>query len=235
MDYDAQGWISVIIGTMAFAGGGWIATYGWEVWLYESKGGKWFRSRGAWGVIRGSAVVALAGLLSTHGWNDISLAGQRRNLINGVVLEVAMNAQMLKQPPMEGDVYYPSEDQRLILRPFPTLRTTALNGVLSSGLWDFRNPTERKFLDKVSEYERKIGTANTIFSSHNDYLLAKADPNKAADFGKRLQRGIPEKEFFKALTNAQSQLITLIQSECRWAIRWQEPIAREHPDSKRAQ
>jgi hypothetical protein len=136
---------------------------------------------------------------------------------------------------MEGDVYYPSEDQRLILRPFPTLRTTALNGVLSSGLWDFRNPTERKFLDKVSEYERKIGTANTIFSSHNDYLLAKADPNKAADFGKRLQRGIPEKEFFKALTNAQSQLITLIQSECRWAIRWQEPIAREHPDSKRAQ
>src|SRR4030042_4077024 len=105
VDYDRQGKISVFIGTIAFAVGGWIATYGWEVWLHEPNRGKWLR-RGAWDLLRGTAVVALAGLLSTHGWNSISLASQKKNLISAIVLEVAMNAHMLKQPPLEGDVYY---------------------------------------------------------------------------------------------------------------------------------
>jgi hypothetical protein len=234
VDYGVQGKMCVLIGTIAFGVGGWIATYGWEVWFHEPNRGKRLR-KGAWDLLRGTAVVALAGLLTTRGWNDISLAEQRRNLINAVVIEMAMNAQMLKQPPLEGDVYYLSEDQKLVLRPFPRLRTVALNAVLSSGVWDVCDPAERRLLDRVLEYENKVYTANDIFSGYNDYLLAKPDTSKAAEFGKTLQRGIPEKEFFKALTCVQSQLTTLIRNEYKWTIRTQELVGTDHIGSEHAQ
>jgi len=207
----------VCIGMVSFAIGGWIATYGWEVWLNAPEKRNLLR-KGAWDLIRGTIVVALAGSLSTHGWNVISLGKQKRNLVNAVVQESLMNAIELKQPPMKGEVSYLSQDHKTVLRPFPTLRTSTLNGVLSSGLWSFGNRMERTFLLAVWDYEVRIVTTNNIFAQYNATLLTKEDPNEGARLAKRLQSGIPEKECYRSLIKSQNRVMQLIRNQYKWAI-----------------
>jgi len=207
----------VFVGTILFAIGGLIATYGWNIWSHQSDKKKYLRE-GVWDIIRGTILVALAGLLTTHGWNVISLGEQRNNLIRSIAQELWMNVLRLESPPIKGEVYYRKENGDLVHRPFPTLKTTALNAVMSSGLWDIGNKIEEKFLYTIDAYERKIGTANRIFDEYNEFLMKKIDPNEKIESAKKFQKVAPEKDYFKSLDGAQNEVIRQLLSEQKWAI-----------------
>ncbi len=217
MDYYWRGRILVFVGTILFAIGGIIATYGWNIWSHQYNKKKYLRE-GVWDIIRGATLVALAGLLTTHGWNVISLGEQRNNLIRAITQELLMNVQLLESPPIKGEVSYKKENGSVVPRPFPTLKTAALNVVISSGLWDIGNKTEKKFLYTIEAYERKIGTANHIFDEYNEFLLKTIDPNEKIASAKKFQKVAPEKDYFKSLENKQNEVIKQILSEYKWSI-----------------
>lgn len=217
MDYCRLGRIFVFGGIILFAIGGLTATYGWNIWRPQSDKKKLLR-KGVCAIILGTILVAFAGLLTTDGWNLISLGKQRNNLIRAIAQELWMNLLRLESPPIKGEVYYRKENGDLVTRPFPTLKTTALNAVLSSGLWDFGNDQEEKLLKTITGYEMKIGTANLIFGEYNELLLKTIDPNEKIALAKKCQKVTPEKDYFKSLDNAQNEVIRQLLSEHKWAI-----------------
>jgi hypothetical protein len=217
MDYYWRGRFLVFVGTVLFAIGGIIATYGWNIWSRQFDKRKCLRE-GVWDIIRGTILVALAGLLTTYGWNVISLGGQRNNLIRAIAQELLMNVQLLESPPIKDEVSYKKEDDSVVLRPFPTLKTVALNAVMSSGFWDIGKKAEKEFLYAIEAYEGKIGTANHIFDEYNEFLLKTIDPNEKIASAKKFQKVAPEKDYFKSLKNVQNEVIKQILSEYKWAI-----------------
>ena len=212
----------MLIGTLFFAIGGLLATYGWNIWSHQSDKKKYLRE-GAWDIIRGTVFIALAGLLTTHGWNVIRFGEQRNNLIRAIAQELFWNVLSLERPPIKGEVYYKKENGDLVQRPFPTLKTTALNAVMSSGLWDLGNQTEKNFLYTISDYEGAIGAANRIFGIYNDLWSKIIDPNEEITQAKECQKVAPEKDYFKFLDGVQNEVIKLLLGEYKWAI----PPAKE--------
>ncbi len=217
MDYCWLGWIWVIVGTILVAIGGLIATYGWELRHPHSSKRK-HTLKSTLCVVGGTIAVAFGGLSMTKGWNVISLGDQRNNLIRAIAQELWMNVRRLESPPIKGEVYYRKENGGLVPRPFPTLKTSALNAVMSSGLWDIGNKTEEKFLSTITVYEMKIGTANLIFDEYNDFLLKILDPNEKIASAKKFQKVAPEKDYFISLENKQNEVIKQILSEYKWSI-----------------
>jgi hypothetical protein len=217
MDYCRQGWMLVLVGTLFFAIGGLIATYGWNIWGHHSDKKKYLR-KGAWGILLGTFVIALAGWLTTYGWNVIRFGEQRINLIRAFAQELRINVLSLEMSPIKGEVYYRKENGDVVTRPFPTLKTTALNAVMSSGFWGLGNQTEGNFLDTIADYEMRIGTANRIFGLYNDSLLKTIDPNKMIAVAEECQKAAPERDYFKSLENRQNEVIKLLLGEYKWAI-----------------
>jgi len=217
MNYYWRGRILVFVGTILFAIGGLIATYGWNIWSQQTEKKIYIR-KGIWDIIRGTIIVALAGFLTTHGWNVISLGDQRNNLIRAIAQELLINIQFLESPPIKGEVSYKRENGSVVLRPFPTLKTTSLNAVMSSGLWDLGNQTEKNFLRTIFNYEGTIGTANGILGLYNDSLSKIKDPNQMIVAAEEYQKVAPEKDYFKFLENMQNEVIKLLLSEHKWAI-----------------
>jgi hypothetical protein len=206
----------VLIGTLFFALGGLIATYGWNIWSHQSDKKKYLRE-GAWDIIRGTVFIALAGLLTTHGWNVIRFGEQRNNLIRAIAQELCMNVLSLESPPIKGETYYRKKNGDVVIRPFPILKTTALNAVMSSGLWGFDNQKEKNFLYAIYNYEGAISNANSSFDFYNDGL-SKIDPNGKIELAELCQKLAPEKDYFKSLGNNQNEVIKLLLSEHKWAI-----------------
>lgn len=217
MDYYWRGRIWAFVGTILFAVGGLIATYGWNIWSQQTEK-EIYKRKGVWDIIRGTILVALAGLLTTHAWNVISMGEQRNNLIRSTAQELLMNVQRLESPPIKGEVSYKKENGSVVLRPFPTLKADALNAVMSSGLWDIGNKREKEFLYAIEAHERKIGQANYIFDEYNESTLHKMNPNEKIASAKKLQKVAPEKDYYKSLKNAQNEVIKLLLSEHKWAI-----------------
>ncbi len=209
----------VLIGTLFFALGGLIATYGWNIWSHQFDKKKYLRE-GAWDIIRGTVFIALAGLLTTYGWNVIRFGEQRNNLIRAIYQELRLNLIHLESAPIKGETYYRKENGDMVPRPFPTLKTTALNAVKSSGLWDLSNQTENKFLYAIYNYEDAIGTANNIFGLYNDTInrLMTIDPNKIIAEAEGYQKVVPERDYFRSLENRQNEVIKLLLSEHQLAI-----------------
>jgi hypothetical protein len=217
MDYCWRGRLLVLIGTLLFAIGGLVATYGWNIWSHQPDKKKYLR-KGTWDILGGTVCIALAGLLTTYGWNVIRFGEQRNNLIRAVAQELCMNILDLETAPIKGETCYRKEDGDVVRRPFPTLKTTALNAVMSSGLWDFGNQTENDFLYTIYNYEGAIGNANIIFGLYNDSLSKIIDPNKMIAIADEYQKATPEKDYFKSLENEQNEVIKLLLDEYKWAI-----------------
>lgn len=235
MGYEAVGNSCVRWGTLLVAAGALIFSGGWFLLgIYKQvnerlKKRRWFKTtvRRASVIfvsvtillVAGSWMVGRGGTLTTKGWNIISLGEQKNNLIRAVAQELCMNVRILESPPMKGEVYYKNENGDLVQRPFPALRATALKAVTSSGLWDLGNQTEEEFLYTIIEYERKIGTVNSVFNKYNDLISWEVtDPNNKIGVAQHCQRIAPEKDYFKALEGAQNEVIKLLLNKHKWAI-----------------
>jgi hypothetical protein len=245
MDYFTSGNSYVDHGTYLVALGAFLTSLGWYLLAILKQSEKWLEKRfKEWLlfktaptiimfliisalIIYGLRMVGRGGTLTTKGWNMLDKYDQREVLVRALAQELVNNIWLLENPPMKRDVYYEringKDDKNLILRPFPTLRTNTLNTILTSGLWDFGNLTEGEFLIDITNYEKRIGTANYHFHKYNDHLMSKTDPNEQINSGKELQRVIPEKEYFKSLNKSQSQVIKSILKEPRWGIKTKLP------------
>ena len=209
MDYCWQGLIWLFVGAL-------LGIIG--IWSLQSDKKKYLRE-GVRHIIVGAVAVTCAGLLMTYGWNRIGLGKQRNNLIRAFAQELYMNVLRLEGPPIKSEVYYRKENVDVVLRPFPTLKTTALNAVMSSGLWDLGKQTERNFLYTIADYEIAIGNANRFFDKHNNILTFEiGDPNKVIAQAKEYQRVTPEKDYFRSLDGVQNEVIKLLLSKHKWAI-----------------
>lgn len=243
MDYEAVGNSYVFWGAMLVAVGALLFSAAWFLASIYKQTNEWLEKRrwlricvtrviiivGTVFILLGvsSWMVAKGGTLQTKGWNFISLGEQRGNLIRALTQEWFMNIDRLVTPPMKGEIHYVKEDGVHVWRPFPTLRTNTLNTTLSSGLWNYGNQMDRKFLDAVANYEQTVILANRKFRSYDDFLSKIKDPNERILQTEELRILTCEKDWFKSLENTQNQLGKLIWSQYRWAIETQLPEVYE--------
>lgn len=240
MDYITSGNSYVDQGTNLIALGAFLTSLGWYLLAtHKQRAERRFEKRWLFKdaitiimfliisvlIICGLRMVGKGGTLTTKGWNIISLGEQRNNLIQAVTQELVMNCGRLGSPPMKGEVHYKEQDGKLIRYRFSTFRSVALNAVLSSGLWDYGNQTDRKFLNAISDYERGVAYANRKFYSYEDVLSRMEDTNEAIKQSKELQSQTYEKVWFKSFQNRQKQVGNLIWSDYKWAIQTQLPEA----------
>lgn len=217
MDYCWLGWILVLIGTLLFVIGGLVATYGWDIWSRKTERGKNLR-KCMWTILGGTFAIASGGLLTTYGWNVISLGEQRNNLIRAVAQELCMDVNSLESPPIKGETYFIKNDGDVGIRPYPNLGITALDAVISSGLWNFGNQTERHFLCAIFDYEERLKIVNSKFYWYNESLDHTWDPNRAIALAEAYQKNLPKKDSFKSLKIQQNEVIKLLLTEYKWAI-----------------
>ncbi len=221
-DYFWCGWSSIIFGAILLVCGSLgLASQEWSLsWLFSKVGRKTI-------LFIFAIIIAVGGTLTTKGWNIISFGEQRNNLIRAITQEWLSNSARLVSPPMKGETHYVKEDGEHVWRPFPTLRTNALNTILSSGFWDYGNQMDRKFLDVVADYEKRVIAANRKFRSYDDFFSKIKDPNERIMRTKEVRRLTYEKDWFKSLENRQNQVGKLVWSEYKWAITTQLPEASE--------
>lgn len=79
----------------------------------------------------GAILIALGGILGTYGWQRKSQDDQKTNLIRSVAAEMLLNMNIL------DDVAYTETNTTKLSKfvVFPRLKTTALEGAISSGLF----------------------------------------------------------------------------------------------------
>ncbi|HUU19751.1 MAG TPA: hypothetical protein VMW72_21550 [Sedimentisphaerales bacterium] len=241
MDYLTSGNSYVDQGTNLIALGAFLTSLGWYLLATHKKAERWLEKRlekQRWfkaapaiimfliistPIIYGLRMVSKGGTLTTKGWNIISLGEQRNNLIQAVTQEWFMNCGRLESPPMKGEVYKKQQDGELIQISFPRFRSAALNAVLSSGLWDYGNQMDRKFLNTMSVYERGIADANYKFRSYEDALSRIRDPNEAIKQRIKYRNLTYERVWFKLFMDNHNQVGKLIWSDYKWAIQTQLP------------
>ena len=216
MDYCWQGRIWVFVGAVSLAIGGWIATYGWNVWSGKFAKGGLFR-KGAWDITRGTLAVAFGGLLATHGWNVISLGEQRRNLIRAVAQEVVLNCVELDSL-VESPLAHRVDLDGTKLKILPVLKTNALNAVLSSGLWSFDNPEDDEFLMACMNCVRRVEKANSVLGSITNKLVTAVREEDLAT-ARVLSDRLESPDYQKQLKHLFDDVITFIAEDHEWALK----------------
>jgi len=240
MDFEAVGNSDVFRGTVLVGVGAISVCLGWFLFAickpaYEwLKKWRWFQA----GVVRvtvissvicflivfGSWMVGKGGTKTTKGWNLLDHHEQRTILIGAVAQELYENANSLDNEPLKGQVCYEREDGELVQRPFPDLRTDALNGLVSSGLWAYGREVDKELLDTSYLHIKKIDSANRMFRMYNDeWADEKEDPNARVMRAKKWQASAPSHDYYKSLIRVQIQLIELILGEPKWDVQTRQP------------
>jgi hypothetical protein len=169
-------------------------------------------------IILGTIAIAGGGLSVTRGWNLLGRNSQRKNLIRAVAQEWLVNNIDLEQSFLKGEVYWTEKGEKAGIKLFPTLRTSALNGVLSSGLWNFGNIKERKFLLTIVNYEGPLRTANTIFALFNDNLLRITGLKEKITYAEDYKKQTLTAPWFEDLVKQHKEMRKFLISEYKWAF-----------------
>lgn len=121
-------------------------------------------------ILIGALLIGGGGVFTTLGWSRISDRSKMRNLINGVVREWEIN-DVLRQ-----EIVYsasPTGVDILKYRLYVRLKTTALNNVLASGLFDSSSKEGKAFLKEIAGYEAAIIEVNSRLDLCNRFMTSE--------------------------------------------------------------
>jgi len=150
----------------------------------------------------------------TEEWNLLRVHSQRQNLVRAVVQEWVINDKKMKSPPLTGRV----EDSNYLVYGYTMFSTSALNAVLSSGLWNYGESNENRFLTAVSSYEMAISAANQCFYSTNETLFRNISVKERIDEAVSYQSQTLQSQWYSVLKIEHEGIRKLLATEYRWAM-----------------
>ncbi len=195
-------WLYIYYGTFAFVFGSIALTEEWKT-------GK-----------RISAIVfiiaiAVGGLLTTKGWNELEYYSQKKALIVSLAREWILNEAYYTLM-MSLDVNDPNFGKQHLM--YPQFRTFAQNNILTSPLFDLRNTKDKKLILATIDYEEAIKYFNMLLSWENEDCFHF--PENAKQQGRKniyftIREYTPLRIHFKEY---HSELYKLLQNEYNWAL-----------------
>jgi len=121
----------------------------------------------------------------------------------------------MKRPPLSGTPYDKIDGKIDI---YGTLETSALDSVLTSGLWNFGKPEEQEFLLTVVNYEHALTRANALFGIVNADLLQTGTAQQNMLKAERHQKNVNASEWYGALKLQHQKMHELLLRNYRWAV-----------------
>jgi hypothetical protein len=151
----------------------------------------------------------------TEGWNLLRVHSQRQNLVRAVVQEWLINEGKMNARPLTGQA---CDKASFVVYTYPRFRASALNAVLSSGLWNYGEPNESRFLTAVSSYEITIAFANQCCDSINTTLSRNISNEQRIAKAIEQQTMNLNSPWYSDLKVKHEELRKLLATEYRWAM-----------------
>jgi len=198
-------WLFIIGGGLIIGLAGIFATYGWNN-LNRSK-----HKLKCWLLIVGGGLfITIGGICATNGWNLLDRHKQKKTLIVGITHEWEINEKLRNDP-----LFMASEDA--VLKSwllYPRFKRSALNSVLTSGLFNSKIPRERSILIATANYETTIADVNSRLESSDNFVLSTSDKEAI----KKHRLNIPKSEGFQSFVEKHKLFYELIERDYKWAL-----------------
>lgn len=161
-------------------------------------------------IVIGAITIGIGGVLTTLGWTRLNESNQMRNLIYSVAREWEINNTILFKDPL-----FNSADEKVLGSHMlnKRLKNSALNNVLTSGLFISTVKKDRTFLRQVADYEDIIKDFNSRLSMTDNFVLATLDPGKIMEHRKIIVTSIGFKEFI----DEHMKMKTILNTNYPWA------------------
>jgi len=160
--------------------------------------------------------IAVGGLLTTKGWNELERYSQKKALIVGLAREWLLNDLQLHFEPMSFDANDPNLGKEHFM--YPQFRTSAQDHILTSSLFDLSNQRDNKLLKVVIGYEESINTFNTLLAWMNEAcgkFPEDVKQQKRKEVYLRIRDKAPLHKHFK---RSHKELLELLEKEYNWAL-----------------
>ena len=161
-------------------------------------------------IVVGAVIIGIGGVLTTLGWTRLNESTQMRNLIYSVAREWEINNTILFKDPL-----FNSTDEKVIGSRMlnKRLKNSALNNVLTSGLFNSNIKKDRTFLRQVADYEDIIKDFNSRLSVTDNFVLATSDPEKIIEHRKNIVTSVG----FKGFIDEHTRMKTILDTNYPWA------------------
>ena len=135
-------------------------------------------------VVCGGLLILVGGMIATWGWNAISQAQVKKNLLVALNREVQLNGKMIRDAQLLARRWHQrAEHEAFSYQPY---RTTQADAVLGSGLFSFQDGNDSRVLEVVNRYRSAVGAFNAtlgIVGRYNPGLFIRVefihDPDRA--------------------------------------------------------
>jgi len=158
----------------------------------------------------GAAAIAVGGLLTTWGWNNLNTCQQRHALVTSVAQEWRLNQYKLKREdgPFAGKLY----DNTGKAWRYPLFRESALNGVVTSGLFSFGNQKDKQLLRAIGFYLQSIEGLNRASTRANWSL--EQDANSAEKYHHMLV----DSHWYNRFEIKHEEMKELLENNYKWTM-----------------
>ena len=128
-------------------------------------------------IIIGALLIGSGGVFTTLGWSRLGDRAKKHSLIKSVVREWLINDGLISA--ITDKAY--QVNSSFAERQYPRFKTTALNGVLISGLFESGSKKNVLFMRKVADYETVITEANFRLEMIHAQITHEQNENTVAD------------------------------------------------------
>ncbi len=160
--------------------------------------------------------IAVGGLLTTKGWNELACYSQKKALIVGLAREWLINEANMNKAPMSFDANDPNIGKEHLM--YPQFRTSAQDHILTSALFDLRNREDNELLSVIIAYEGMIKDLNVLLTLENEFCMKVSEDSKQQRRKNTyiaVRDRMPLTKNFKKL---HKDLLKILLKEYSWAI-----------------
>ncbi len=151
-------------------------------------------------IVFGTALIAVGGILATHGWNARTEETQKSAMVTSVAAEWLINTQAIGDPPL-AETDKTKLSQFVI---FPRMKIATLEGAISSGL--FLGKTDREFYTRATNLRDIAADFNLRLGSLESNMLD--NPGKITEIRTRARDGLTRRQIKAKLKKFAELLIS---------------------------
>ena len=170
-------------------------------------------------VLFGTLLIAVGGVIATHGWNKKTTDDQRRNVLIGIAREVRLNDRMIKEA-LERVKTWPHRSPTDTFS-YEDYRSAQVAAALTSGLLEPDSRHDEELLKALEEYEAAISQFNgalRIVGRHTPGIFIKTDLIHAEAKDWPADHNDALAPLFKTLISRHEGALAVLESRYPWAL-----------------
>lgn len=185
-----HGWTLVVVGASCLAVAGIFTSMGWN--LLRDNARK--RVPGRLLIVVGALLLAGAGVLTTSGWNALQETSRMRALVAGVAVEWEINDTKI----LKDALFNPRDSVDLMSYGlYPRFKTSAIDAILSSGLFDAREASDMTLMMGIIDYQTSIEDINARLDVSDQFALSTLNRHAVAQHRRLVLDSVGFKSFIQ--------------------------------------